>query len=300
MEGIISPNQQEGLLKTSVLLKNEIDLLDIEGKVEFSGKTLFIKAESDPENFNQLCTSVRKQSRDLSRILKNDTDSTTITERYLRHGSLDDTKIADMISGSKNAYTKRSTIETVTGVNIVLLIDESGSMQGDKITAAAQCAILIQQAVKFIPKHNLFIYGFTSDYYNEGDNVITIYKEPGFDSVQTLGSIYAKSSNRDGTCILEAAKRVRTFTKAKTLFFVISDGSPNAENYYGDCAIEHTHSSVKEIESMNFIPFQIGIQTNPATQARMFTDFITYSDSSEMVKDIKKTLVKKLRKHIFK
>ena len=126
MIGTLSPNQNEELVKASSIIKNEVSLLEIEGKVEFSSsKTVFIKAEADKENFQTLCSQVRKESRDLSRILKNDTDSTSITEKYLRKGTLDDSKIADLITGSKNVYQQRQTTESLKSVNIVLLIDES-------------------------------------------------------------------------------------------------------------------------------------------------------------------------------
>jgi len=307
MDALLSPNEQHvpgkpnpaNRVNKSAVLNDELTLLDVEGKAEIgSSHTRFIKADPDKTNYKALCSLVKKDARDLSRILKTDTDSVSITQKYLRKGTLDDSKIADFVNGAKNVYLKRQVVDSLNSVNIVLFIDESGSMAGQKIEDAAKCAILIQQAVKLIPVHQLFIYGFTSDLYEDGDNVISIYKEPGFDSVASLGNISSKSCNRDGVCIRQVATRVRTFTKAKTLFFVISDGSPSGNGYYDDFAIEDTKKAVDEITNLRFIPFQIGIGTNPATQQKMFTDFITYSTSSEMVKNIKKTLIKTMRKHL--
>jgi hypothetical protein len=249
--------------------------------------TLFINAGQDDGNFQLMRSTVAAQSRVLANLLKQDNTPKRILNQNLLHGMLDTTKLVDAFLGVENVYQNHEEI-IVNGVKIVLLIDESGSMETDKkILDAARSAILLNEGVKNVPKSEMFIYGFTSDH--EGvDNYITIYHEPGLDRTRALGSIKAKSSNRDGVCIYDVACRVRRFSCDPMLYFIISDGSPSANSYHN--AIEHTREMVLKVKRMGFRPIQIGIGTNAKIQAQMFDEFVTFSDSKSLVTDIGKLL----------
>lgn len=263
-----------------VVLNDNGDYIDQTG-------TLFIKSAHDDGDFNVMRASVAAQSRVLSNLLKQDNTPKRILNQNLRNGTLDTTKLVDAFLGVENVYQSHEEI-LVHGVKIVLLIDESGSMESEnKILDAARSAILLNEGVKNVPKSEMFIYGFTSDHQGV-ENYITIYQEPGVDRSRSLGSIKAKSSNRDGVCIYDVACRVRRFSNDPMLFFIVSDGSPSANSYYN--AIEHTREMVLKVKRMGFSPIQIGIGTNAAIQAQMFDDFVTFSDSKSLVADIGKLL----------
>jgi len=83
------------------------------------------------------------------------------------------------------------------------------------------------------------------------------------------------------------------------LYFVISDGQPAASGAYGGAAgIADTARAVKEVTAKKFFPIQIGIGVHESVQKMMFTDYVNYRDSRQMVEDLRKLLVKKAHKFI--
>jgi hypothetical protein len=212
----------------------------------------------------------------------------------MQNGDLDDNKIVEAVHGIKTVHTLRIPKKDKK-VNITVLIDESGSMHGRKSRDAARMAIMLEQAYKMFPVGQLFIYGFTSDH---GDDFNTIYRyrEPGLDVKFGLGSVQGRSNNRDGHAIRAVARRVRKFTQDPMLYFILSDGQPAGERYYGTGAVKDTADAVKEVTKMKFYPIQIGIEVDESVQAKMYTDFINYEDSRQMVEGIRKLLLQKAHK----
>ena len=220
--------------------------------------------------------------------------------RGMRNGNLDESKIVEAAHGVRTVHTQKIDKES-RKLNIVILIDESGSMgvkHGDKTDAAASAGILIEKAFKNFPMGQLFIYGFTSDaMYGsiDDENQIIRYKEPGYNVPFGLGDVRGRSNNRDGVCIRSVAKRVRQFTREPAIFFVISDGQPSAYGYSGYTDTRH---AVTEITKMNFFPIQIGIGRGitPGEQKQMFDEFIHYKDPKQMVDDLRKLITRKAHK----
>ena len=91
-----------------------------------------------------------------------------------------------------------------------------------------------------------------------------------------LSEVQARYENRDGTAILEVAKRVR---KKKTsdpiLMFVLSDGLPCAHHYWGRRVELDVQKKVKKVEGMDFTVVQVTIDTmNEESCKRMFSNVI--------------------------
>jgi hypothetical protein len=218
----------------------------------------------------------------------------------MRNGNLDEGKIVEAAHGVRTVHTQKIEKES-RKLNIVILIDESGSMgrkDNDKTNSAAAAAILIERAFKNFPMGQLFIYGFTSDTSYKGvsdENQIIRYREPGYKVPYGLGDVQGRCNNRDGVCIRSVAKRVRQFTREPAIFFVISDGQPSAGGYGGYTDTRH---AVTEITKMNFFPIQIGIGRgiDPEDQKQMFDEFIHYNDPKQMVDDLRKLITKKAHK----
>lgn len=279
---------------------NEIDYEEviIDDKLN---EAIFRNAIPREEKYRLYKTAIKGDAQLLARKLYLKTFSEAKHIKGMRSGILDDNRIVEAVHGVKTVYTHK--IDKIDKkINMVLLIDESGSMgDGVKEVNAAKAAILLEQTYKILPMGQLFIYGFTSDidedepYYNR----IIRYKEPGFEVKYGLGDVQGRSNNRDGMCIRAVVNRVRTFTNEPMLFFVISDGQPAASGSYGGRGgIEDTRKAVMEAASRNFFPIQIGIGVNPSVQKMMFDDFVTYSDSRTMVEDLRKLLLAKAHKFI--
>ncbi len=116
--------------------------------------------------------------------------------------------------------TVRSGLSGLTGWPVLFLVDESGSMEGEKIEAARDTAVLLNEAMSGIRNVDLYIYGHTTE---NGQFVkLNAYREgKAPKDKHVLGSIDAHWSNIDSKAIREAASRVRARTREKCLFFVV-------------------------------------------------------------------------------
>jgi Nitric oxide reductase activation protein len=262
---------------------------------------IFRNAVPNLTRYDDFLSSVKGDAQLLARTLHLRTFNESKTIKGMRSGRLDDNRIVEAVHGVKTVYTRH--IERIDKkMNMVLLIDESGSMgDGVKDVNAAKSAILLEQCYKLFPMGQLFIYGFTSDLSDDEPyfNRIIRYKEGSFTVKGGLGDVRGRCNNRDGECIRAVANRVRTFTQEPMLYFVISDGQPAASGAYGGAAgIADTARAVKEVTAKKFFPIQIGIGVHESVQKMMFTDYVNYRDSRQMVEDLRKLLVKKAHKFI--
>lgn len=262
---------------------------------------IFRNAVPNERRYKELLTAVKGDAQLLARTLHLRTFNESKDIKGMRSGRLDDNRIVEAVHGVKTVYSRR--IEKIDKkMNMVLLIDESGSMgDGVKDVNAAKSAILLEQCYRMFPLGQLFIYGFTSDLSEDEPyfNRVIRYKEPGFDLKFGLGDVRGRCNNRDGMCIRAVAQRVRTFTQEPMLFFIISDGQPAASGAYGGMAgIQDTAKAVKEVSTKKFFPIQIGIGVHESVQKMMFTDYVNYRDSRQMVEDLRRLLVKKAHKFI--
>ena len=220
----------------------------------------FIYVESSPgdrERYNDIKDSISKYIPSIRNLLVAQTKNYDYNIYGCRHGLLDTTKLAEAYQGVPQVYIRRGHVQT-NNQAICILIDESGSMDGSKMEAAREAAILLNESFSGIPGLDLFIYGHTADIEPVTERTscgavdISVYKEPSKKCEKdgiNLYRIYSKCENKDGVAILDVAKRVRKFTTDHCLMFVISDGEPSAMNYRNGYAIEHTKSAIKTVES---------------------------------------------------
>ena len=149
---------------------------------------------------------------------------------------------------------------------IAFLIDESGSMDGQKMRNAIQTAYILASACRYV-KVPVSIWGHNIFY----DDSMNLKKYLGFEdkSPKSLDKVFNATPggcNHDGLAIWHVAKDLVAHRKndEKLLLFVLSDGAPNgAGKYYGEPAekdISHIVSLFKkqyEVES-----FGITIETS--------------------------------------
>lgn len=295
-------DNEEGGKKEKEAAKNLDDFDYAEAIIDDKlNQCIFRNAIPNEHRYKEFVTSIKGDAQLLARTLHLRTFNESKDIKGMRSGRLDDNRIVEAVHGVKTVYSRR--IEKIDKkMNMVLLIDESGSMgDGIKDVNAAKSAILLEQCYKLFPLGQLFIYGFTSDLSEDEPyfNRVIRYKEPGFELKYGLGDVRGRANNRDGMCIRAVAQRVRTFTQEPMLFFIISDGQPAASGAYGGMAgIQDTAKAVKEVTMKKFFPIQIGIGVHESVQKMMFTDYVNYRDSRQMVEDLRRLLVKKAHKFI--
>lgn len=180
-----------------------------------------------------------------------------------RSGLLDTNKLVEAYQGVPHVYVRKGSVVT-NRTTVCVLVDESGSMDwGEKIGIARQAAVLINEALGNLPGVDLYIYGHTADVVSSGETVIRTYKDRTTSKLDKylLGSIGRRPlrENRDGTAIREVTKKVRDFTSSKCILFILSDGEPAAENYYGNRALNDVKDAVEDAERNNFEVVQVTI-----------------------------------------
>lgn len=204
-----------------------------------------------------------------------------------RSGRLDPNRMVEGIQGVDTVYTKQGEVKS-DKVNVVILIDESGSMHGDKLKAARNASVLLAEAMKDLKNINLFVYGHTSTnityYYRDPRNVLlNVYIEGDLRKRRTLGTLDAFGKNFDSRAIEEVVRRVRTKTSDDCLMIVITDGLPNEP-------FEQVKKAVTDAQRQGFDVLAIGIESgldlnSVYPKSLMMTDLSTFAkDLSKLIK----------------
>lgn len=292
-----SDDMSEDVKKDGYLLGEECT-----GEIEVGDgdRCFFTKATDDEVRYRQSYDKVRKFIPAISRILKGHCKEYQLVHRSMRSGVLDTNKLAEAVQGVPTVYIRHGEV-TTDKVTVCVVIDESGSMHGTRISSARDTAVLINEAAGKIPNVELFIYGHTADTHGMGSTDLRIYREGSYHPKFSLGSVRAECENRDGAAILEISKRVRKFTQNPVLMFILSDGDPSASSYRGAMAKEHTRKCVEMVKKMDVHPIQVCIN-HSYDPAKMFDNFIILEDMNtlafELSKHIKKAIMKMSKNRI--
>lgn len=242
--------------------------------------TFFIKCKNNKSSYEASLAKVKPLIPAIAKILKGNCREYKLIHHSMRSGVLDCNKLAEAFQGVPTVYSREGEVKT-DKISVCVLIDESGSMGGSRISAARDTAILINEAIGSIPNVELFIYGHSGDQIKGWSTELYVYREKGFNPRYSLGSCMARSQNRDGVAILEVAKRVRNQTTNPVLYFVLSDGAPCAGGYGGSSAMDHVAECVGKVEKMNFHVIQVCIQ-HSYDPKKMFKHFVVLEDMSTL------------------
>lgn len=274
-----------------------------EGDVETgsSKDVIFTRQKEYRDGYMSALEEVKQYVPAVRKVVKGRCVEYSLTHLGMRSGVLDTGKLAEAVQGVPTVYKRQGEVRSDRAC-VCMLVDESGSMyRHGRMLAARKTAVLLNEALSSIPNIELFIYGHTADCERSGVTELNIYREKGYAPKYALGSLEPRSNNRDGLAILETALRVRKQTKEEVLMFIISDGEPAAENYFGMRAIGHTKECVEKAEAMGFRIVQICINAS-YDPALMFRHFIKMENLGTLARDlgreIAKALSSKIKSHV--
>ena len=261
-----------------------------------TSRSVLYRAEEAREPYDESLRRVRKYIPAISKTLKGHCSEYAVTYRGMRSGILDTGKLAEAYQGVQTVYQREGRVRS-DRMAVCVLIDESGSMYGEKICAARDLAVLLSEAVSAVPAIDLYIYGHTygdrcRDSYCEGRKIaeLQVYREKGYTPKKALGGVDARSGNLDSVAIREAAARMRKFSSCrKNLMFVITDGAPN-ERY------EQLTDTVKELErtGMNIVAVCIEPSYDPSA---LYTHHVRFTDMNRLAIDLGKMIKKAIMKN---
>ena len=231
---------------------------------------------------------VRRYIPAMSGILRSNGSDRSWELRGLRSGRLDTGKLAEALQGVESIYRRESTVRA-DRMAVCILVDESGSMDGDKIEAARDTAVLLNEALTPVRNVDLYIYGHTTE---SGSFVrLNVYREGNsskFDRY-VLGSLEADYSNVDSKAIREAAARVRARTQDRCLFIVISDGAPCEPE-------ENVRNAVRILSRDGFTVVSVGIDFEYDPSA-MYENHVDMTDLSRLAPDLGRMIKKAIMKN---
>ena len=217
----------------------------------------------------------------------------------MRRGVLDTNKLAEAYQAVETVYSNKFK-RTTPGLDVCVLIDESGSMSGTNIASARKCAILLNEVFLRLKQCDFYVYGHTADNRYIGEVTINVYRDHWNRNRYALGKVESYSNNKDSVAIEETYKMVRKQTSKPLLMFVISDGAPNAYGLRGQPAVEEVKKVVNRIESNgDTLVCQIAIESHFRPQD-MFNHYVVMTDMNTFPSDLSgyvmNTLISKLKR----
>lgn len=217
----------------------------------------------------------------------------------MRRGVLDTNKLAEAYQAVETVYSNKFK-RTTPGLDVCVLIDESGSMSGTNIASARKCAILLNEVFLRLKQCDFYVYGHTADNRHMGEVTINVYRDHWNRNRYALGKVESYSNNKDSVAIEETYKMVRKQTSKPLLMFVISDGAPNAYGLRGQPAVEKVKKVVNRIESNgDTLVCQIAIESHFRPQD-MFNHYVVMTDMNTFPSDLSgyvmNTLISKLKR----
>lgn len=281
-------------------IKNEWDSKEIADECKQIKDDVFIVKQEDHERRYKADFDTVKQHIN---GLVNTFSKFFVEQEYrltgMRRGVLDTNKLAEAYQAVETVYSNKFK-RTTPGLDVCVLIDESGSMSGTNIASARKCAILLNEVFLRLKQCDFYVYGHTADNRHTGEVTINVYRDHWNRNRYALGKVENYSNNKDSVAIEETYKMVRKQTSKPLLMFVISDGAPNAYGLRGQPAVEEVKKVVNRIESNgDTLVCQIAIESHFRPQD-MFNHYVVMTDMNTFPSDLSRyvmnTLISKLKR----
>ena len=249
------------------------------------------------ERYKDALTNMKSAIGQLKRKINLYGDTRINTIRNQKRGKLDKRMLHKIPLGRSDLF-KNVVIDEDKPLDVCLLVDESGSMGSWKMKKARECAIALRESLKDNQALNLWVFGHTADGYNwdgSQETNMSVYWSPTYKTdVNAMGSMIARSENRDGMAILASADRVKSESPSlgsNKLMIVISDGEPSAKKYRFSVGVPHTKKCVKHIETQGWNVIQVGISgAREQSMKEMFTNYILVDDTEQLASQVSKII----------
>lgn len=144
-------------------------------------------------------------------------------------------------------------------VHIEMIIDCSGSMQGNKILLAQRFGLLMEESIRGVRGITAHIWGFT-------DTAIYDCGQPGQFRVSGL---VAGGGNNDAGALWHAYQSAKKSGKQLKILLMVSDGRPT------ECTWGSLYNLVSRLEAAGYVPVQVAVDhiKGPAFK-RYFVDLV--------------------------
>lgn len=211
------------------------------------------KATSNPEVYEEYRKIVESDAHELAKLIKRQFKTKPGRVKRADHGDLNLMRYKDPNFRSPLIFDKKKPREKHCAA-VMLLVDESGSMGGRRITNARLAAIMLAEAMAEASIPCSVVGHSGDDRYNYSVELehYTTFKNASADRA-SLAMIEARCQNRDGPAIRWASSILKKRPERNKLMIVISDGQPAADRYYGEEAIFDTKAAIRDAKRLHNI-----------------------------------------------
>lgn len=211
------------------------------------------KATSNPEVYEEYRKIVESDAHELAKLIKRQFKTKPGRVKRADHGDLNLMRYKDPNFRSPLIFDKKKPREKHCAA-VMLLVDESGSMGGRRITNARLAAIMLAEAMAEAGIPCSVVGHSGDDRYNYSVELehYTTFKNASADRA-SLAMIEARCQNRDGPAIRWASSILKKRPERNKLMIVISDGQPAADRYYGEEAIFDTKAAIRDAKRLHNI-----------------------------------------------
>ena len=289
---------EKDILKQLNHLKNQLSKSSIELCVSRA-------MPGDPVLYSEVKKSVEPIVKKLTNELLQRIESKCYGEyeRHLYSGTSID--MAGFLQRDGKAFSKKRLPESIPEFCISVLIDESGSMRGEKENIARTTAFAIYSFC-----HNLHIPVSIYGHHVRSKSVeIKSYADfnsiDGKDSLRIM-STSAHGSNRDGDAIKFVAQHMLLQQRESNILIIISDGKPSCYSSK-DEALTEMHQVISEYSKKGIMMIAAGI-ADDNEELRLYYEegipkryrakFLDISDLSAMPKRFVKMLITHIEEYI--
>lgn len=149
-------------------------------------------------------------------------------------------------------FSQKVNLEEAPSLSVGVVIDESGSMGGQKCQVARKMAIMLYEYCELMDV-SLSIYGHSTN-----GSAVTLYPYTDFeqnfpDDKFRLANISSRNSNRDGYALRFMYHRLIDQPTEYKLLIIVSDGQPAHRDYYGSGAFADLRDIAKMCEKNDVI-----------------------------------------------
>jgi cobalamin biosynthesis protein CobT len=267
---------------------------------DWKGGTDQIKVKPSKQ-YGGLVAGLRGRIRALMAQLKLRNEAKRMDEHGLKRGRLDEGSIYKLgftsCGFADEGLFEQEEIKETPDIAVGLLVDESGSMNGENIHQARALAIMLAEALAGLKGVHFCVMGHSGQGQVHGKMceglALSHYFTPDNPHMSSMARIAAFSQNLDGFAIAEVAKNVlRWYPKCQTKLVIhLSDGQPSANGYGGPSAMAHMGEVSAKARRDGIQVLGIGVQAfNEEEGTRMYgpRNFVIVQSMAQSVLAISK------------
>lgn len=196
-------------------------------------------------------------------------------------------------------FANKKLPEDFPDMAITILVDHSGSMNGERIKAAQKASMLLYDFAV-----GLGIPVSVAGHYASGKGVYyrmyTEFDKFSKDDRYRLSQMGTAGCNRDGLALNVAVGLLLNRPEEIKLLIIISDGQPNHDDYGGEAAAKDIQEIVKDARKRGVEIMAAAIGSDRGTVGQIYTDgFLDIADLNELPKTMVNIVKNRIIKNAF-